>query len=382
MSGSRAAIVGAAETTRLGVIPDMSQLQLHADAALNAMADAGLGPRDIDGVATAGESPTAIAHYLGITPEWVDGTAVGGCSFMIHVRHAVAAIASGQCRTVLITHGESGRSGVGRSGRRVDAESLQGQFEAPYGVMGPPTMFTLPVLRYMKQYGLTHEQLAMVAVVQRQWAALNPRASFRDPITVEDVLASRMIAYPFHLLECCLVTDGGGALILTAADRARDFPRPPVYVWGSGESVETPIVSQMEDLTSSRAFRVAGARAMRDAGISHGDVDHLMIYDAFAHLPIYGLEDLGFCARGEAGAFIAAGHTAPGGRLPLNTNGGGLSYMHSGMYGMYALQESVRQIRGSAAAQVQDAEISLCLGVGGMFGASGCVVLGKAPKPD
>jgi len=381
MSGSQVAIVGAAETTQLGVIPDMSQLQLHADAALNAMADAGLGPRDIDGVATAGESPTAIAHYLGITPQWVDGTAVGGCSFMLHVRHAVAAIATGQCETVLITHGESGRSGIGRGGRRMDAESLQGQFEAPFGVMGPPTMFTLPVLRFMKRHGLTHEQLAMVAVVQRQWAALNPRASHRDPITVEDVLASRMIAYPFHLLECCLVTDGGGALILTRAERARDFPQAPVYVWGTGESVETPLVSQMEDLTTSRAFRVAGARAMQDAGIAHADVDHLMIYDAFAHLPIYGLEDLGFCERGEAGSFIAAGHTAPGGRLPLNTNGGGLSYMHSGMYGMYALQESVRQIRGIAPAQVEGAEISLCLGVGGMFGASGCVVMGRESKP-
>jgi acetyl-CoA acetyltransferase len=232
----------------------------------------------------------------------------------------------------------------------------------------------------MKDFGLTHEQLAMVAVVQREWAGLNPRASYRDPITVEDVLDSKMIAYPFHLLECCLVTDGGGALILTSADRAKDFPQPPVYVIGSGESVETPMVSQMEDLTSSRAFRVAGADAMRSAGIAHADVDHMMIYDAFAHLPIYGLEDLGFCGRGEAGAFIAEGHTRPGGQLPLNTNGGGLSYMHSGMYGMYALQESVRQLRGSAPAQVEGAEISLCLGVGGMFGASGCVVLSRQER--
>ena len=375
MSG--VAIVGAAETTELGKIPHMSQLQLHADAALNTLADAGLSIGDIDGLATAGESPTGVAHYLGITPNWVDSTSVGGCSFMIHVRHAVAAIQSGQCHTVLITHGESGRSNIGRGGRPGGAATLAGQFEMPYGPVGPPTMFTLPVLRYMKDFGLTHEQLAMVAVVQRQWAGLNPRASFRDPITVDDVLNSRMIAYPFHLLECCLVTDGGGALILTAAERAKDFPQRPVYVMGSGESVETPMVSQMEDLTSSRAFRVAGARAMADAGISHADVDHMMVYDAFAHLPIYGLEDLGFCQRGEAGPFIAEGNTAPGGRLPLNTNGGGLSFMHSGMYGMYALQESVRQIRGTAAAQVADAEVSLCLGVGGMFGASGCIVLGN-----
>jgi len=371
------AIVGAAETTQLGRIEDMSQLQLHADGALNALADAGLTARDIDGLATAGESPTAVAHYLGITPSWVDGTSVGGCSFMLHVRHALAALQTGQCRNVLITHGESGRSGIGRGGRSTPASSLQGQFEMPYGPMGPPTLFTLPVLRFMKDYGMTHEQLAMVAVVQRQWAALNPRASFREPITVEDVLNSKMIAYPFHLLECCLVTDGGGALILTTVDRAGDFPRPPVHILGSGESVETPMISQMADLCSSRAFSVAGPRAMADAGIEHADVDHMMVYDAFAHLPVYGLADLGFCERGDAAAFIAEGNTAPGGSLPLNTNGGGLSYMHSGMYGMYALQESVRQIRGTAPAQVANAEISLCLGVGGMFGASGCIVLGK-----
>ena len=371
------AIVGAAETTELGKIPGMSQIQLHADAALNTLADAGLKARDIDGVATAGESPVNIAHYLGIAPRWVDGSSVGGCSFMLHVRHAAAAIEAGYADTILVTHGESGRSGVGRGGRGGGAGSLLAQFEGPYGSMGPTTMFTIGVLRYMKQYGMTHEQLAMVAVVQREWAGMNPRASYRDPITVDDVLNSRMIAYPFHLLECCLVTDGGGALILTSADRAADFPNKPVYILGSGESVETPMVSQMKDLTSSQAFRIAGGEAMRSAGIGHGDVDHMMVYDAFAHLPIWGLEDLGFCARGEAAAFIEDGNTRPGGSLPLNTNGGGLSYMHSGMYGMYALQESVRQMRGTAPAQVPGAAVSLCLGVGGMFAASGCIVMGN-----
>ena len=371
------AIVGAAETTRLGVIPDMSQIQLHADAALNAMADAGLKPANIDGVATAVETPQQIAHYLGITPSWVDGTSVGGCSFMIHVRHAAAAIASGLCKTVLITHGESGRSRVGAPPRSVPPSSLAGQFEQPFGPMGPPSLFPIPVLRYMKTYGVTHEQLAMVSVVQREWAAKNPRATFRTPVTVEDVLNSRMIAYPLRLLQCCLVTDGGGALILTAGERVADFPQKPVYVLGTGESVETPMVSQMEDFTSSRAFRVAGPAAFRSAGITHADVDHLMIYDAFAHLPLYGLEDLGFVPRGEAGRFIEARNTAPGGKLPLNTNGGGLSYMHSGMYGMYALQESVRQMRGVAPAQIEGAKISVCHGVGGMFAASGTVVFGN-----
>ncbi|MGI9168637.1 MAG: thiolase C-terminal domain-containing protein, partial [Caulobacteraceae bacterium] len=372
------AVVGAAETTRRGAIPDMSVIARHADGALNAMADAGLGPRDIDGVATAGESPTAIAHYLGVTPTWVDGASVGGCSFMLHVRHAAAAIAAGHCKTVLITHGESGRSRVGGGsgfGARGGA-SLMGQFEAPFGVTSPPTMFTIPGLRYMKIYGVTEEDLAWVAVIQRQWAGLNPRASHRDPITVAEVLASPIIAWPFRRLMCCLVTDGGGALILTGAERARDFPRPPVYVLRTGESVETPMISQMTDFTTSRAFRVSGTKAFEEAGIGHGDVDHLMIYDAFAHLPLYGLEDLGFCAPGEAAAFIRERNTAPGGRLPLNTNGGGLSYMHSGMYGMYALQESVRQMRGVAPAQVPGAKIAVCHGVGGMFGAAGTIVFG------
>ncbi len=375
MKPKTVAVVGAAETTQLGRIPDTSQIMLHADAALNAMSDAGLTARDIDGVATAGESPVALAHYLGIVPKWVDGTAVGGCSFMLHVRHAAAAINEGLAETILITHGESGRSRVGVAGWSMAPASLNGQFEMPFGPMGPPTLFTIPWLRYAKTYGASSEDLANVAVIQREWAALNPRASFRDPLTVDDVLEARMIAWPFTKLMCCLVTDGGGALILTSADRAKDFPHKPVYVLGTGESSETPMVSQMDDFTTSRAFRVAGTQAFAGAGITTDDVDHLMIYDAFAHLPIYGLEDLGFVGRGEAPAFIAERNTAIGGKLPLNTNGGGLSYMHSGMYGMYALQESVRQMRGIAPAQVEGAEISVAHGVGGMFAASGTIVL-------
>jgi acetyl-CoA acetyltransferase len=355
----------------------MSVIGLHADAALNALADAGLKIADIDGVATAGENPTSIAHYLGITPTWVDGTSVGGCSFMLHVRHAAAAINDGLCKTVLITHGESGRSRVGASGFGRSPSSLMGQFEVPFGVTSPPTMFTIPVLRYLKTYGLTAEDLAWVSVIQREWAAKNPRASFRDPITVDDVLSSPMIAWPFRMLMCCLVTDGGGALILTSADRARDFPHKPVYVLGTGESVETPMVSQMVDFNTSRAFRVSGRKAFEEAGISHAEVDHLMIYDAFAHLPLYGLEDLGFCKPGEAAAFIRERNTAPGGGLPLNTNGGGLSYMHSGMYGMYALQESVRQMRGIAPAQIDGAKVAVSHGVGGMFAAAGTIIFGN-----
>jgi len=370
------AIVGAAESTRIGTVPDMAQIMLHADAALNAMADAGLKPGDIDGVACVGPMmPQQIAHYLGITAKWVDGTGVGGCSFMLHVRHAAAAIHAGYCKTVLITHGESGKSRVNGTPRPAEPQSLNGQFEAPFGPMGPPTLFPIPVLRYMKTYGVTHEQMAQVAVVQREWAAKNPRAAFKDPITIDDVLNSKMIAYPFRLLQCCLVTDGGGALILTSSDRAKDFLNKPCYILGAGESVETTMVSQMEDFTSSRAFRMAGPEAFRMAGIRHADVDHLMIYDAFAHLPMYGLEDLGFVKRGEAKDFIWERNTAPGGKLPINTNGGGLSYTHTGMYGMFALQESVRQVRGIAPAQVPNVKISVAHGVGGMFSASGTVVL-------
>jgi acetyl-CoA acetyltransferase len=376
----KVAIIGAAETTELGVIPHLSSMGLHTDASLNAIKDCGIDPKEIDGVASTG-SPVALAHHLGITPSYLDGTGVGGCSFMLHVRHAAAAIATGMCEVVLVSHGESGKSRVGVGGffggGGMGGDSPQAQFEMPYGPTGPPTMFPMGVLRYMKELGLTHEQLASVAVAQRKWSSQVPRAMMRDLITVDDVLSSRMVAYPMHLLECCLVTDGGGALIVTSAERARsmDLPHPPVYIAGTGEASETPMVSQMEDFTTSKAFRVSGAKAFAEAGISHADVDHLMIYDAFAHLPIYGLEDLGFVGRGEAGAFIEEGNTSPGGKLPLNTNGGGLSYTHTGMYGMFAIQESVRQLRGTAPAQVPGVEVSIAHGVGGMFSASGTLVL-------
>jgi acetyl-CoA acetyltransferase len=374
-------IAGAAETDEIGRLPNTSVLGLHIEAARNAVADAGLTMKDIDGIATvSAPGPVQVAHALGIYPGWLDGTGVGGTSFLLHVRHAVAAIRAGYARTILITHGESGRSRVGAPPYRSDPSSPMGQFEAPYGTLGPTTTFTIPALRYMKEYGLTHEQLAYVAVAQRQWAAKNPRAMFRDIITVDDVLASRIVAYPFHLLECCLVTDGGGALVVTSADRAADFPKPPVHVLGTGEASEAPMISSMIDFTESQAFRQAGHRAFAEAGITTADVDHLMIYDAFAHVPIYGLEALGFVKKGEGGPFIADGNTEPGGSLPLNTNGGGLSYTHTGMYGMFAIQEGVRQIRGEAAAQVDNPDISVIVGNGGMFATCGVLVLGKRPR--
>ena len=379
----KAAIVGASETTELGSIPDKTAFQLHVDASVNAINDCGIDKNEIDGIATT-MSPAALAHYLGIVPKWIDNTQVGGTSFLVHVRHAAAAIASGLCETVLVAMAESGRNRVGEqtgrigdvatmSGGRRDS-SFPGQFESIYGVAGPTTQFGMGVLRYMKEPGLTHEQLASVPVAQRKWANKVPRAMYGDIITIEDVFNSRMICYPFHLLECCLVTDGGGALIITSAERAKDFPTKPAYIMGTGESVESPIVSQMYDLTTSAAFKTSSKKAFEEAGVTHDDVDHLMVYDAFAHLPIYGLEDLGFVKRGEAGSFIEEGNTSPGGTLPMNTNGGGLSYTHSGMYGMYAIQESVRQVRGEAAHQVDGVKTSFCQGVGGMFMAAGSLV--------
>ncbi|MGO4278163.1 MULTISPECIES: thiolase C-terminal domain-containing protein [Cupriavidus] len=370
------AIAGAAET-ELGALPHLSEMDLRADAARRALADAGLTLADVDGITSAVDSPIDVAHYLGITPAWYDGTSVGGCSFMVHVRHAAAAIRAGLCNTVLVLHGQSGRSRVGWPPRSVPPFSMLGQFEMPYGSGAPPNTFTLPMLRYMKETGTTHEQLAEVVVAQSHWAAGNPRASRNKLLTVDDVMASPMIAYPFHKLECCVVTDGGGALVITTAERARNLRRAdsPVYLLGSGEACDSPLISMMDDMTSSKAFRLSSRQAFAESGVSHADIDHLMIYDAFAHLPLYGLADLGFVAHGEAARFIEAGHTRPGGKLPMNTNGGGILYTHTGMYGMFAILEAVRQLRGEAFRQVDGVQCSFVQGVGGMFTAAAALVL-------
>jgi acetyl-CoA acetyltransferase len=302
---------------------------------------------------------------------------VGGCSFMLHVRHAAAAIAAGEASVVLITHGESGRSRVGVGGYRANPASAQGQFEAPFGALAPYATFTVPALRFLHDRGMGRRDLAEVVVAQREWATDNPRAFRRKPVTVEQVLDGPPIAYPFTRDMCCVVTDGGGALVLTSAERAADLPggRHAVYLLGSGEASEAPLVSQMDDVGSFGAFRRASAEAFATAGVSHADIDHFMGYDAFAHLPLYMLEDVGFVGRGESGAFIAEGHTGKGGSLPMNTNGGGLSYTHTGMYGMFAIQEAVRQLRGEAAVQVPGVTISFVQGVGGFFWAAGSLVL-------
>lgn len=372
-------VIGASETDRLGIITDISPVQLHAEAVRNAIVDAGITRDDIDGIACVGEGPAGLAHYLGITPTWLDGTFVGGCSFLVHLHHAAAAIATGMANVIVISHAVSRGGPASNPGAR-DLANLHQQFEQVYGVGLPATNFPLGVLRYMKTYGLTHEQLASVAVAQRRWSSNVPRAMIRDLITIEDVLDSPMICYPMHRLECCLSTNGGGAIIVTSEEHARTLPlrKPLVYVLGGGESSESPLISQMTDLTSARAYRTSARIAFEDAAVTHADVDHLMAYDAFAHLPIYTLEDLGFVGRGEAGAFIEEGHTSPGGSLPMNTNGGGLSYTHTGLYGMFLMQESIRQVRGEAAAQVPGVNISVAHGVGSMFTSASTIIFGSA----
>jgi len=376
------AIVGAAESTEIGTVA-LSSVGLAADAARRALADCGLTPADVDGVASSGLNPylpTIVAHSLGIEARWVDATMVGGCSNLVHLGHAAAAIERGDCDVVLIAHGESGRSHLGAPNWRPAADSWQGQFELPYGTVGPMTLLTLGALRFLRDRGLDARALAQLVVAQRDWAARNPRALRRDPVTVDDVLDAPVVAHPFTRPMCCVTTDAGGAVIVTSAARAADLPRPPVYVLGTGEAAGAAMASQMPDLTSSDAFRRAGAAAFAVAGVGPDDIDHAMLYDATAQLPLMALEDLGFVPHGESGAFVEAGNTAVGGALPMNTNGGGLNYTHSGMYGIYALLESIRQLRGEAAAQVDDVSTSLAHAIGGMFQAAATVVLAAEPR--
>ena len=377
-SRASVAIVGAAESTEIGTVAP-SALGLATDAARRALADCGLTPADVDGVAISGLSPylpTIVAHSLGIDARWVDATMVGGCSNLVHLAHAAAAIRGGQCDVVLITHGESGRSGIGGPNWRPSPDSWQGQFELPFGTAGPMTLLTLGTLRFLRDRGLDRSALAQVVVTQREWAARNPRALRRDPITIDEVLDAPPVAYPFTRPMCCVTTDAGGAMVVASAERARDLRRPPVHVLGTGEATGAAMASQMPDLTSSDAFRRAGAAALAAAGVGPNDLDHAMLYDATASIPLLAL---GLVPRGESGAFVAEGHTGIDGRLPTNTNGGGLNYTHSGMYGIYALLESIRQLRGEAAAQVDGVQTSLTHAIGGMFQAAATVVLATEP---
>jgi acetyl-CoA acetyltransferase len=373
----RVAIVGVGESDELGRLPHKSALHLHLEAAANALADAGLSPRDVDAVFSSGRNmANDVPEYLGIAPRFIGGTQVGGCSFLLHVEHALAALHAGLCEVALITHGESGYSRVGMPVQRWGDDSVNGQFEVPYGASGPAIGYGLLATRHMHEYGTTSEQLAEVAVATRRWAALNPRAFARDPLTIADVLASRWIAWPFHLLDCCLVTDGGGAVVLTRTERARDRPQPPVYVLGTGECVTHQMIGQMPSFARWDAAVVSGQRAFAMAGVRPADIDVAQLYDAFTIVPILTLEALGFCAPGEGGAFVAGQRTAPGGPFPMNTNGGGLSYTHTGMYGIFTLIEAVHQLRGECGPrQVRDARLALCHGTGGVWSSAATVIL-------
>jgi acetyl-CoA acetyltransferase len=366
--------------------PHLDAVGHHVQSIQRALADCGVEKRSIDGYCCAGmesgaAEAVAMAEYLGIDHRWVDGTMTGGSSFEFHVQHAAAAIRDGCCDTVLVSYGSDflsrrGRSlGTGgfRGAGRVSGPDL---YSAPYG-LSLVGAYAMVAQRHMHEYGTTSAQLAEIAVGVREFAGLNPNAMYRDPITVADVLASRMIADPLHMLDCCIVSDGGGAFVMTTAERARDLAKPAVRVLGAAGAQTHWNISQMPDFTTS-----AGAscipEAFARAGVRPGDVDTLQFYDSFTITALVLLEDAGFCKKGEGGAFVSAGHLRRGGRHPLNTDGGGLSSCHSGMRGLFLIVEAVRQLRGEAgAAQVPDAQLALAIGSGGYLSCIGAVVLGK-----
>jgi acetyl-CoA acetyltransferase len=377
------AIVGVAESDQMGTVPNKSSLQHHAEAAYNALEDAGLKKSDVNGLLTAGFSTLATAEYLGIQPSFTDNTSVGGSSFVIHVAHAAAAIRAGYCDVALITHGQAGRSTRARV--PADPNLPVAQYETPYGMIGQPINYAMACTRYMHEYGeeRTRQGMAEIAVATRKWANLNPKAAMHDtPMSFEEYHNSRYVAWPFHLPDCCLVTDSGAAIIVTTAERARSLRKKPVWVLGAAEGHDHNIISMMPSFTSLIA-RETGPKALARAGITHNDIDLTMIYDSFTYTVMLTLEGLGFCQPGEAADFVANQRTAPGGDFALNTSGGGLSYTHPGMYGSFLLVEAVRQLRGECGARQvhhrgdarQDPQVALVNGTGGALSSTGTVVL-------
>ncbi|HEU0022532.1 MAG TPA: acetyl-CoA acetyltransferase [Dehalococcoidia bacterium] len=377
------AIVGVAESDVMGTVPNKSSLQHHAEAAFNALEDAGLARSDINGLLTAGFSTLATAEYMGIQPGFTDNTSVGGSSFVIHVAHAAAAIRAGYCDTVLITHGQAGRSTRARV--PLDPNLPVAQYEAPYGLVGQPINYSMACTRYMHEYGeaRTRQGMAEIAVSTRKWANLNPKAAMHDtPMSFDQYHDSRWVSWPFHLFDCCLVTDSGAAIIVTTAEKAASCRKTPVWLLGAAESHDHNIISMMPSFTSLIA-RESGPKALARAGIKHDDLDLTMIYDSFTYTVMLTLEGLGFCKPGEAPDFVANQRTAPGGDFALNTNGGGLSYTHPGMYGSFLLVEAVRQLRGECgarqvmrrAAPSQPARLAIVNGTGGSLSSTGTVVL-------
>jgi acetyl-CoA acetyltransferase len=380
----RAAIAGAYEhPTRWA--PDKTEFQIMAESARGALADCGLSLPDVDGLATAGISMgvmgvVQLAEYLNLKPRWLDGTNIGGSSFVAHVSHAAAAVAAGLCEVALILYGSTAASnaiaiGTGGGAGRDPAAAFVG----PYGLTTVGS-YALVAHRHMERYGTTSEQLAEIAVAMRRHASLNPDAKMRQPIAVKDVLESRMISEPLHLLDCCIISDGGGALVVTSAERARDLRQPPVLVLGCGEAVAHQELGAPDLLTI--AARQSGAQALAMAGLRHRDLDLCTIYDSFTITVLATLENLGFCAPGEGGSFVEGARIGLGGELPVNPDGGGLSSNHPGMRGIFLVIEATRQLRGGLGArQVEGARLALAHGTGGSLGSlhSGAtLVLGRA----
>ena len=380
----KAAIVGVADLASPTGELDLHGRALEIAVIKAALDDAGLTIGDVDGVCHA-LSSMALAEYLRITPRWTESTMTGGSSFEVHAEHAAAAIAAGLCDVVVSVYASTPRSdrrrseGGGRPRRPGGGAGNDAaiEFEVPYGLRAPIAPYALAANRHMFEYGTTAEQLAAIAVQTREWATMNPQARYREPITVDDVLASPYQVAPLHTLDCCLVTDGAGAFVMTSAERARSLRKPPVYVLGAATAHDhASAIAEMPNLTTT-AGAISGPNAFRMAGVSPGDVDVLEGYDSFTITSLLHLEDLGFCQKGEGGPFAAEGHLGPGGSIPMNTQGGGLSYTHPGMFGMFLLTEATKQLRGECGErQVDGAEIAVAHGAGFILSAMSTIVLG------
>lgn len=349
--------------SEFGDVPGWSNFELMAQAVERALADAAIRKSDVDGmfcVVDRASLPAAMAaEYLGIRPKVIEGTMLGGSSFVNFLQWAALALQAGLCKVALICYGSNSRSGKIRPGGMVPIP-----YESAYGAR-LVTSYALAAARHMQQFGTTREQLAEVPVAARAWARMNPKATMRGPLGIEDVLRSRMVSDPLTVADCCLISDGAGAVVLTRADRARDCPKKPIYLLGVAAEATHQGIAQMEDLTVTGAAR-SGPRAFEMAGLAPKDVDVLQLYDAFSINTILFLEDLGYCRKGEGGAFVSGGTIAPGGRLPVNTSGGGLSCLHPGMYGVFTIIEAATQLRGEAGErQVKDAKVALAHGNGG-----------------
>lgn len=373
----KTAIVGAGNTNRWNA-PGRNAFDQLEEAAVLALEDCGLRMSDVDGLYCAlsgsGLPVLNVAERLGLSLRHADGTMVGGASFLFHLRSATAALEGGLCDVALVCYGSNQRSAGGKLASMPDPQP----YEAPFGALYPMSSYALAAARHMHEYGTTREDLAHVVLAARAWAQLNPQAMLRDPLTLEEVLSSRMISSPLTKADCCLVTDGGAALVLTRAERAADLKSTPIYVLGTGVAVSHRQVSAMPDLTQTAAVE-SGRAAYRMAGVSPGDIDHVMVYDAFSICTLLFLEDLGFVPKGEAAALVREGGISPGGRLPVNTNGGGLSCNHPGMYGLFTLLECVAQLRGTCGErQVRDAELALAHANGGVLSSQATAIVGTA----